>query len=225
MKNSSFYTGRSMLQAFVITLGCFVLALTTYVTVEPFFANAATSQSVAVTLDVTSGIAVNVNSNSAHMSTNLGVAQDTAVGTSTFTVETNDGNGYTLNVAAATNPAMKSGSNSISNFPNSSSPELWSSGLPSSGAVFGFSVIGKDASPSSSYWGSGNYCNGSATSTVSSTLKYSGFSTAGTTTAKSTSTTTPAGDSTVICYAVQQNNFYIPAGAYTANITGTAVAN
>lgn len=219
------YTIQSVLRALAVTLGCSVLAVTAYATLEPFFAVAATSQSVAVTLDVTSGLAVTVNSNNVHMSTALGVSQDTAVGTSTFTVETNDSNGYTLSVAASTNPAMKSGSNTIANFPNTSSPELWSSGLPSSGAVFGFSVIGSNASPAGGYWGSGSYCNGSGTSTVSSTLKYLGFSTSGTTTAKSTSTTTPAGQSTTICYAVQQNNFYVPAGAYTANITGTAVAN
>ncbi len=219
------YITQSLLRASVVTFGCSILALGTYVTLEPLFASAATSQSVAVTLNVTSGVAVTVNSNNVNMSTNLGVAQDTAVGTSTFTVETNDGNGYTLSLAASTNPAMKSGSNSISDFPNANSPELWSSGLPSSGAVFGFSVLGNDVSPSGGYWGSGSYCNGNGTSTISTTLKYTGFSTTGTTTAASSSTTTPAGDSTVVCYAVQQNNFYIPAGSYTANITGTAIAN
>ncbi len=210
-------------RALAVTVGCSMLATAGYVALEPLLVEGATSQSVAVTLNVTSGVAVTVDSNNVAMSTNLGVAQDTAVGTSTFTVETNDTNGYTFNVAASTNPAMKSGSNSITDFPKVT-PESWSSGLPSNGAVFGFSVISNDATPSG-YWGTGSYCNGSGTSTIPTTLKYTGFSTSATTTSQNSGTTTPSGDTTTICYAVQQNNFYIPSGTYTANITGTAVAN
>jgi hypothetical protein len=195
-----------------------------YGLLEPMFAQAANSQVVTVTLNVTTGVAVTVDRNAISMSTNLGVAQNTAVGTSTFTVATNDPNGYTFTLAASTFPAMQSGSNNVTDYATTTSPTIWS--VPATTALFGFSVIGSDITPSGSYWGSGSFCNGAASSTISTTLKYTGFYNVATTTAKNTSTTTQTGDNTIVCYAVAQGtSYYIPGGTYTATITGTATAN
>jgi len=177
-----------------------------------------------VTLNVTSGVGVTVDSNVLAMSTNLSINQNTAVATSTFTVSTNDTLGYTFQLAASTNPAMQSGSNKIADFPTTT-PQFWTSGIGSTDARFGFSVAGSNITGGAGYWGTGNYCNGASTSTISTTLKYFGFYTTATTTAKNSSTTTPAGNATTVCYAVNQNNMFISSGTYTANITGTVLAN
>jgi len=214
----------SLGRALVVSAGSALALLTLYITLEPFFAAGASSQTVVVTLNVTSGVAVTVDSNALAMSTNLSLSQNTAVATSTFTVNTNDSLGYTFQLAASTNPAMQSGSNKIPDFPTTT-PQLWTSGIGSVDSRFGFSVIGNNITGAAGYWGTGSYCNGASTSTISTTLKYFGFYTTATTTAKNSSTTTPSGNATIVCYAVNQNNVFIPGGTYTASITGTVIAN
>ncbi len=215
---------QSVYNALVTSVCSSLVIASVYVAFEPLFAQGATSQTVTVTLNVTSGVAVTVDSNAINMSTNLSVTQNTAVATSTFTVSTNDNIGYTFQLAASTNSAMQSGGNKIADFPTTT-PQTWTSGIGNPDARFGFSVIGSDLAGPASWWGSGSYCNGASTSTISTTLKYFGFYTTATTTSKNSSTTTPSGDTTIVCYAVNQNNTYIPSGTYTASITGTAIAN
>jgi hypothetical protein len=55
-------------------------------------------------------------------------------------------------------------------------------------------------------------------------LKYKGFTTSPFTVASRAATTTFAGSATTVCYAAEQNNFFIPSGTYQATIVATATA-
>jgi hypothetical protein len=191
-----------------------------YVMFEPGMTEAAQAiDSVIVTLNVNTEISITSPADTA-MSTYLGVTNNTAVGTTTWNVKTNNAVGYTLGVAASTNPAMQSGSNYIDDYSTTSMPSVWS--VSSGNAKFGFSAFGTDALTRFSAGATTGFCNGNATSTASTTLKYYGFYTVATTTATRTSTTTPSGVDTTICYMVEQNGTYVPSGTYTATITATA---
>jgi hypothetical protein len=185
---------------------------------EPNVASAV-ADSVTITLQVDTGITITSPADTI-MSTSLGVSTNIAVATTTWNVKTNDSNGYTLGLSASTNSAMQSGGNRIADYATTSIPSLWS--VASGNAKFGFSVTGTDVTTAT--WGTGSFCNGAATSTVSTTLKYYGFYTTATTTASRSSTTTPSGVDTTVCTAVEQNGFYIPSGTYTATLTATATA-
>lgn len=180
---------------------------------------ASSSDQVVITLSVTPGISITAPANST-MSTNLGISTNMAVGTTTWNVKTNNALGYSMTVQALTNPAMKSGSNIIADYSTTSMPSLWS--VSGGDARFGFSAFGTDVNTAT--WGTptGNFCNGAATSTVNAGLKYYGFYTNATTTSTRAATTTTSGVDTTVCYAVQQNNYYISSGDYTASITATA---
>lgn len=202
----------SLVASLVLMLG--------YSLAEPSFSYATTSatDSVVITLNVTSGISITSPSDSS-MSTALGVSQNTAVGTTTWNVKTNSATGYTLALQATSSPAMQQdASNTVADY-QTGSPNTWS---VSNGSAFGYSVYGTDASTGT--WGTGSTC-GSATHVPSTTLKYKGFTTSPFTVETRTATTTTSGVDTTVCYAVEQNNFYIPSGVYTATITATATAS
>jgi hypothetical protein len=188
-------------------------------------AEAATAP-VNVFLEVQSGISITADLANVNMSTALNITgSNEAVGTTTFNVVTNDNNGYTLGVSASTRPAMTTGGLSIADYSTTTNPSTWS--VASGDARFGFSATGTDVNTST--WGTGNLCSSAGTATtgtssVSTTLKYYGFYTTATTVASRAATTTPGGINTGICYAVQQNNFFISPGTYQAVITGTATA-
>lgn len=209
---------KHVLKVSVLSLAAFIVLASSYSFFEPVILSAATDTTV-VTLNVASQISITSGGNIT-MSNTLGVATNVAVGTSTWTVITNDGSGYTLGLSASTNPAMKSGSNSVADYATTSPLATWS--VSSGNAKFGFSVFGTDVN--TAIWGTGSFCNGAATSTPSATLKYDGFYTAATTTASRAAVTPNTGVVTTTCYAVEQNNTFIPAGVYTATITGTATA-
>ncbi len=187
---------------------------------EPGFADAASAtDSVVVTLTVDAGISITSPADT-YMSTSLGVSTNSAVATTTWNVKTNNALGYTLTVAASTNPAMRvSAAQIISDFATTTAPELWST-IPNGRAEFGYSAYGTDVSTGT--YGTGSSCS-AATSTPSTTLKYRGFTTsASPNIATRSSTTTPSGVDTVLCYAVEQKGVYIASGTYTATITATA---
>ena len=189
-----------------------------YVLIEPQFTQAASANdTVVVTLNVDAGISITSPADTS-MSNSLGVSVNVAVATTTWNIKTNSGLGYAMTVAASTNPAMKSGSLYVDDYSTTTMPSTWS--VASGAAKFGFTATGTDVSTAT--WGTGNYCNGSATSTVNTTKKYYGFHTTATTTSTRASTTTPSGIDTTICYAVEQNGMYIGSGVYTATITATA---
>lgn len=196
---------------------CFLIVsvLFSYLEAESIFA-ATAADSAVVTLGVITEVSITSPADTS-MSTNIGVTSNSAIATTTWNVKTNNSAGYSLTLAASTNPAMQSGGNRIEDYSTTTATSLWS--VASGQAKFGFSVYGTDVSTAT--WGTaGTQCG--ATSTPSTTLKYSGFYTTATTTATRSSTTTFAGIDTTVCYAVQQNNYYIPSGTYTATITATA---
>lgn len=182
------------------------------------------TDSVVVTLDVTAGIAINSPSD-VSMSRPLSVTNMTAIGTSTWNVVTNNAAGYNLTVKADTSPAMQQTvgtTTTIADY-NTGIPTLWS--VSAGTAKFGFSAFGPDTSDAT--WGTGESCSEEeADHDPSSSLKYLGFTTSSTSSlaiATRSSTTTPAGSATTVCFAVEQNSFYIPSGQYKATITATAV--
>jgi len=199
----------------------FVAIFAASVTVSPQSAYAVTAtSSVVVTLNVDTGISISAPGNS-NMSTHISVAQNSAVGTTTWTVTTNDVNGYTLGLNATSTPAMQQNSTTTIADYQTGAPNTWS---VTNGAAFGYSAFGSDVATST--WGNAtSSCsggtNGNATSTV---LKYKGFTTSPSTVASRSATTTFAGSSTTVCYAAEQNNFFIPSGTYQATIVATATA-
>jgi len=188
-------------------------------TFEPIFAEAVTD-SVVITLNVTAGISIDSPADSS-MSTPLTVTQNTAVGTTTWNVKTNNNLGYTMALSASTDPAMQqSATATIEDFIKGT-PMTWAA--TTSHAYFGYSAFGTDTSTGT--WGTGSVCSAAGPHLISTTLKYRGFATTtGTTVDTRSSTTTPTGINTTVCYAVEQNNFYVPSGTYTATITATALA-
>ncbi len=189
--------------------------------IEPSSASAVTAtSSVVVTLNVTAGVSITSPSNST-MSTALGVSQNTAVGTTTWNVKTNSATGYTLTVQATSTPAMNSTTtvNSIADY-QTGAPNTWTA--TSGFAYFGYSAFGTDVSTGT--WGTDTDCYSTA-NVQSTALKYKGFTTSGFQIATRASTTTPSGVDATVCYAVEQNNTYIPAGNYQATITATATAS
>lgn len=181
----------------------------------------AASDTIVVTLNVTAGITITSPAD-VTMSTNLGVTQNSAIGTTTWNVKTNNNLGYTLAVRATSTPAMQTatGSSMIADY-QTGAPNTWVA--TTGNAYFGYSAYGTDIPTGT--WGAQGSGGCSATSTAhstSSSLKYKGFTTSDVTVATRSSTTTTAGIDSTFCFAVDQNNFYIPAGTYTATIIATA---
>ncbi|MBA3550989.1 hypothetical protein H0W32_02155 [Patescibacteria group bacterium] len=203
--------------SFIISL----ILLVGYFSLEPQLTTAVSaSDSVIITLTVDPGITITSPSDTA-MSRNLGVAVDTATAATTWNVKTNNSLGYTLAVKATSTPAMRhsNGTDSILNYSETvgGTPETWS--VSSATAEFGYSAFGTDVPTAT--WGTDTDCINAA-HVNSATLKYVGLSTSDKTIATRASTTTPTGVDATVCYAVQQNGYYIPSGTYTATVTATA---
>lgn len=179
------------------------------------------TDTVVITLDVTAGISITSPVNSS-MSTALGVSQDTAVGTTTWNVKTNNSAGYTLALRSSTTPAMKATTttDSINDY-QTGSPNTWS--VSSGAAAFGYSLFGNDVNTGT--WGTGSTCSTGGAHIPSTSLKYKGFTGSDFTVVTRTSTTTTTGVDSTICYAVEQDTFYIPSGRYEATIIATATAS
>jgi hypothetical protein len=101
--------------------------------------------------------------------------------------------------------------------------------VPAQSAAFGFSAYGEDVTAvPTTPWGTvgAGLCASSTNSHAPSTsLKYLGFTTNASSPeiARRSATTTFAGSTTTVCFAVEQNQFFIPSGSYTATIIATAV--
>jgi hypothetical protein len=201
--------------ALVFTL----LAVLGYGAVEAQPASAV-ADTVQVTLNVSEEISITSPAD-VSMSRNLGVSANTAIGNAVWNVKTNSNDGYSMEVRASTAPAMQSGAFNISDY-QTGQPNTWTA--TSGNAYFGYSALGGDTATAT--WGTDTDC-AAAADVPSATLKYKGFTTtAGTPNiASRTATTTSTGVNTTICFAVEQNNFFIPSGTYTSQVTATAVAN
>lgn len=147
--------------------------------------------------------------------------QNTAVGSTVWTVATDNLAGYTLSIYASGAPALRdSGTGeSFTDYGEAVSgvQETWSVG---NAYEFGFSVIGSHTTG----YGSDANCIAGA-DVPSTTLLWEGFK--GTTAiviANSTSAT-PSGTNTTLCVATEQNGVFAPSGSYTATTTVTAIAS
>ncbi len=152
--------------------------------------------------------------------TPLSVTQNSAVGSATWTVTTNNAVGYTLSLNASTNPALQ-GTGGRQFTDQGTTPATWS---VSNAYKFGFSVRGTDIN--STVYGTDTDCLGSGADIPSTTLKWRGFT--GTTAIPVATTTLPtlmAGSATTMCVATEQNGVFAPSDTYTATITATAATN
>ena len=193
-----------------------------YSFVEPMFVDAVTDD-VVVTLNVSPQITISDSPN-VTMSQSLDLTADFATASSTWTVVTNDTDGYTLTVQATSTPAMQSGTDTIADFTATvpTTPEAWV--VSSGNAEFGFSAFGTDVPTGT--WGSNTTACSTGHNPALTQRLYRGFN--GATTiqiASSNATTTVSGTPSTVCYGVEQNGTQIPSGTYTATITATATVN
>ncbi len=177
---------------------------------------------IVVTQTVTAGISMG---NCADVTmTALTLTQNTAVGSSTCAVTTNNQAGYTLYINAADQPALRSADTgeSFTDYTevSTSTPETWS---VTNAYEFGFSVLGNDVDTNK--WGSDADCISTA-DVPSTTLKWQSFKgQSNIAIASSNSETTQSGTNITVCYATEQDTVFAPSGTYTATTTLTAITN
>ncbi|PIP69154.1 hypothetical protein CO033_03145 [Candidatus Nomurabacteria bacterium CG_4_9_14_0_2_um_filter_32_10] len=205
---------KNLYKKFVVSFLILVFVTQFYSTVENAFA---VTDNVVVNLTVTSGISITANTTPVTLLPALSIANESAYGRSSFTVITNDPDGYTLGVLATTDPALKQGVvDSFADYTEAVAgvPEVWS--VASGAKEFGFSVYGADEVAG---YGTGT-CD--ASGVITGTLNFEGFSTLNNEIATNPDVTLPAGTETFVCFQVQQNDVFAAEGAYSATITGTA---
>jgi len=213
----------SVLVAAVLT----VIMSLGFIMFEPQLGLAVEDQ-VVVNQSVTSGIAITSPSD-VTMSRAITSAANTSVGTSTWTVTTNNQAGYTLSLSASSTAgcADKGGEGTLDALCDVATGEAFTDVASSTKATwsvtsdyaFGFSSTGTDVTG----WGTGSVCE-STVHIPSATLFYQGFD--GTNLieiASSTSVTGTSGTATDVCFAAEQNGVFAPSGSYQATTTATAV--
>ncbi|MEK7091746.1 MAG: hypothetical protein AAB900_02035, partial [Patescibacteria group bacterium] len=142
-----------------------------------------------------------------------------ATGQAAWTVTTDDSAGYTLSLAATTNPALKSSTDSFTDY--SSSPDYtWS--VSSASAYFGYTVLSADAA--TAFLHNGSVCGLGSTNTADRCWR--GFSTSAVTVLSRSTANTPSGVvSTVKFQAEAGSGRLITEGAYSATINAVVTAN
>lgn len=195
------------------------------IVIEPTVATAVTaSDTVVVTLNVTSGVSIS-DAGPVTMLPNLGVSSNSATGASAWTVKTNSSTGYILSVKADASPALRILATPTSFFADYTDtgdvPESW---LIDTGAKeFGFSAYGANVTDGT--WGTGDLCEDAVGSGVPlTTMLYVGFKTTDQPISSSNTVTTTDGTVTNICFAAEQKGTYAPSGTYNTTITATASA-
>lgn len=177
------------------------------------------SDVVEVTLTVDSGITISPGDDSI-MAPNIGISSNTSIGSSGWTVRTNNVTGYDLSVKADTNPALISAEGkTFEDYTETydGTPEPWS---VSSAKEFGYSAYGDNIDTPTSTWGYALTC-GSAGVTDPGQY-YVGFKTINHTIATRGVVTPTSGIQTTICFAAEQETVYASSGVYNATITATA---
>lgn len=214
---------KNIKKIFAVSTLSFLFLQMAYVSlIEPEIAVAAPApDSLVVTLNVDAGISIS-NGADVTMAPNLATGTPSSIGSSSWTVITNNNTGYKIDVKASTDPALKSGSNTIEDYTETvaNTPETWS--VPAGYKEFGYSVYGTGVAAE---WSSGSVVNCGTSGTPNANAKYLGFSTTDRTVISTSAPTLYAGTVTNICFAAEQDTIYAPAGAYTATITATATTN
>ncbi len=209
---------KQILNVLSLSLVMSVLVFSSFIGLEPGIAGAV-SDSVTVTQTVASGISISTPADVTM--TTLTTSQLTGVGTSTWTVITNNQAGYTLGLKAdytgRTTALKDTATGEQFTDYGTSSPAAWS---VSNDYMFGFSALGNHTTG----FGSGSLCESSA-DVPSTTLNYVGFYSADRQIASSSSETNQAGTATTVCLATQQDTVWAPSGTYTATAIATATAN
>ncbi|MEK7585432.1 MAG: hypothetical protein AAB455_02890 [Patescibacteria group bacterium] len=146
-----------------------------------------------------------------------------STGSVVWTVTTDNGAGYTLAIAASTNPALRGTSGSFDDYaPSGAVPDyLWS--LAATAAEFGFSIEGTDTA--SRYLDNGSACGVGASQNTDRC--WDGLSTTNRTVASRASPNSPAGTATTVKLQAEigTSNNTQPAENYSATITATALAS
>ncbi len=192
-----------------------------YAVFEPSIAEAVTD-TVLVNQTVTSGISISAPGDITM--TALSTSQNTAVGSATWTVTTNNAAGYSLTLFAGAAPAMVrsgGGGNIIDYTPAvAETPETWS---VSAAAEFGFSARGTDVPTGT--WGTDADCIAGA-DVPSTALKWRDFDLTGSADqiATAAAPTGTSGTASTMCVATEQAGIFAASGSYTATITATATA-
>lgn len=141
-----------------------------------------------------------------------------ATGQASWTITTNSSAGYTMTLAASTNPALKSSSDSFTDFPGSGTYS-WS--VPSASAYFGFNVVSSDAA--STFLNNGSTC-GSGTNTTD--ICWLGLSTSAATVLSRSSANTPNGTASTVKFKAEAGlTRLVSAGDYSATVSSVITAN
>lgn len=142
-----------------------------------------------------------------------------ATGQANWTVTTNDGAGYTMTLAATTNPALKSSTDSFSDYSNTST-YAWS--VPSASAYFGFNLVSADAA--SPFLNNGSACNIGVSNAAD--LCWKGFSTTAATVLSRASANTPSGTVSTVKFKAEAGlTRLISTGSYSATINSVVTVN
>lgn len=150
-----------------------------------------------------------------------GVAGGASTGSTTWTVTTNNFDGYTMSVKASTSPALTSGSNSFADYvPSYTDPDFtWN--VPSGTSYFGFSPEGDEII--SRYKDDGSSCNSGSLDTADKC--WDGFSTTAKTVSSRSSNNLPSGSETKIKFQAEVDELKIQQmGTYEAEIIVTVLA-
>jgi hypothetical protein len=152
-----------------------------------------------------------------------GVTGGTATATTSFTVITSNPGGYVLSVKADTNPALKSGSYSFTDYTSASTstPDYeWL--ISSSDSEFGFSPEGTDIVQK--FKDDGGSCNTGESDNPDKC--WYGLNTSNESISNSGSANNPSGTQTTIKLKAESGSSHIQeVGVYTATITATAITN
>ena len=219
MISQKLYAFKMALSATIITL---VLMGAAYTVMEPSVLGAQDSDTTIVSLTVTGGISVTSGA-TASLSPAISLVNATSTGSTTVTVITNDTDGYTLSVKAASSSAMQTALNADSVRDYTATGTQWS--IAATTARFGYSVYGDDVV--GAIWGTddGDIYQCEQGTLTSAQRKYYGLTTNDQQIAASTAASSEAGTDSILCFAVEQNQFNIPNGDYTAEVIVTGIVN
>lgn len=180
---------------------------------ETYAVKAGYQQMVSTSISITSAADINLGSIS-------GMTASSATGSAAWNVKTDNPAGYSLSVQASTSPALKSaGDASFADYAPGGTPSFAFT-VSSGTSAFGFTPEGSDIA--TAYKDDGAACNTGSGDTADKC--WDGFSTSPKIIATRTSASTPNGATTTLKVRAEVGSSYLQeAGAYTAELTVTAV--
>ena len=153
-----------------------------------------------------------------------GLTGGTASGTTSVTVITDNGSGYSLSIKAGSSPALMSGGNSFADYtPTATSTPDYAWGINAADSEFGFTPEGTDIVQKYKD-DNGSSCNTGSNDTPSKC--WYGLTTSNESIASSVAANSPSGTQTTVRFQAQSGSSHIQSpGTYTAEITLTAITN